>query len=145
MFEKMKIRYYIGLILLMVVAWQVAIRDVMPKELENIIAIFPLELSAVLFFGYYFYKQKINLNTVVYDHQDYKWRVPSLIGIVLIFNTFSLTTYCYPRFLFYFGTIHRKTSPWKLPLINCTDDKVHCNWTHRRRIHLPGTFVEPTD
>lgn len=93
MFEKMKTRYYIGLILLMVVGWQVAIRDVMPKELENIIAIFPLELSAVLFFGYYFYKQKINLNTVVYDHQDHKWSVPSLIGIVLIFNTFSLTTY----------------------------------------------------
>jgi len=93
MFEKMKIRYYIGLILLMVVGWHFLSKDVMPKELENIIAIFPLELSAVLFFGYYFYKQKINLNTVVYDYQDYKWRVPSLIGIVLIFYTFSLTTY----------------------------------------------------
>ena len=94
MFEKMKIRYYIGLILLMVLGWQVAIsKDVMPKELENIIGIFPFELSSVLFFGYYFYKQKISLNTVVYDHPDHKWSVPSLIGIVLIFNTFSLTTY----------------------------------------------------
>ena len=94
MFEKMKIRYYIGLILLMVLGWQFAISmAVMPIELEHIIAIFPFELSAVLFFGYYFYKQKISLNIVVYDPQDSKWSVPSLIGIVLIFNTFSLTTY----------------------------------------------------
>ena len=89
MFEKMKIRYYIGLILLMVLGWHFAIsKTVIPKELETIIAVFPLELSAVLFFGYYFYKQKISLNSVVYDHQDYKWSVPTLIGIVLIFNTF---------------------------------------------------------
>lgn len=94
MFEKMKIRYYIGLFLLMVLGWQFAISmAVMPKELENIIDIFPLELSAVLFFGYYFYKQKISLSIVVYDQQDSKWSLPSLIGIVLIFNTFSLTTY----------------------------------------------------
>ena len=60
MFEKMKIRYYVLLFILVALGLELVLSQFdIPYELRSIIAEFgEIEMVAVLFFGYYFYKQK---------------------------------------------------------------------------------------
>lgn len=100
MFEEMKIRYFVGLFIIFTFGlnWVIPLFDI-PTNIRSIIRDFlEIEIMAVVFFGYYFFKQKTSINYVVHD-QDPKWRVTSLISLVLIFNTFSITTYWFYLFI----------------------------------------------
>lgn len=100
MFEDMKIRYFVVLFIIFTFGldWVLPLFDI-PTNIRSIIRDFlEIEVLAVVFFGYYFFKQKTLINDVVHD-QDPKWRVSSLIGLVLIFNTFSITTYWFYLFI----------------------------------------------
>ena len=99
MFEEMKIRYLVGLFILFTFGlnWAIPLFDT--TNIRSIIRDFlEIEVMAVVFFGYYFFRQKTSINFVVHD-QDPKWRVSSLIGLVLILNTFSITTYWFYLFI----------------------------------------------
>jgi membrane protease YdiL (CAAX protease family) len=100
MFEEMKVRYFVGLAILITLVFEwVLSMYVISEELSNIILGFAVfELAASLFFGYYFYKQKTSIHEVVHDRDTKRW-FPSVFWLVLIFNTFSITTYWFYLFI----------------------------------------------
>jgi membrane protease YdiL (CAAX protease family) len=99
MFEEMKIRYFVVLFIFITFGldWVLSLFAIL-DNIKNFTVLGKNEVIAVLFFGYYFYKQKTSIHNVVHD-QDTNWRFSSYIGIVLILNTFSLTTYWFYLFI----------------------------------------------
>lgn len=100
MFEKMKIRYFLGLFIFIALGleWVLSMYDT-PEELRKIIAEFgEVEMVAVLFFSYYFYMQKTSIHEVVQDQDITRW-FPSLILLALVMNTFTLTIFWYQLYL----------------------------------------------
>lgn len=94
MFEHMKIRYFIGFIVVMALTmqWVVSFMDI-PNDYKNILTDFgEFELVAILFFSTHFYRSKTPLHTVLSD-RDVHFSFLSILGLALVFNTFALTTY----------------------------------------------------
>jgi membrane protease YdiL (CAAX protease family) len=100
MFEKMKIRYYVLLFILVAIGLELVLSQFdIPYELRSIIAEFgEIEMVAVLFFGYYFYKQKTSIHQVVHDQDIMRW-FPSLILLAFVINTYTLTMFWYQLYL----------------------------------------------
>ncbi|EPD51012.1 hypothetical protein HMPREF1210_02203 [Paenisporosarcina sp. HGH0030] len=94
MFKEMKIRIFVVLMIVFALAveWILSLYDI-PENYKRIISDFvSFELVALLFFGYYFYRYKSPLRTVVSD-KNVDTSFLSVLAIALIFNTFSLTTF----------------------------------------------------
>lgn len=68
MFEDMKIRYFVGLFILFTFGldWVLSLFPI-PDDIRNITDLGEVEVMAVLFFGYYFFKQKTSIAKVVHD------------------------------------------------------------------------------
>lgn len=100
MFEKMKIRYYVLLFFLVALGLDLILSQfAIPYEIKNIIAEFgEIEMVAVVFFSYYFYKQKISIHQVVHDQDIMRW-FPYLILLAFVINTHTLTTFWYQLYL----------------------------------------------
>ena len=100
MFEKMKIRYYLLLLILVALGLELVLSQFnIPYDFRNTIAEFgEVEMVAVLFFGYYFYKQKTSIHHVVHDQDIMRW-FPSLILLAFIINTYMLTSFWYQLYL----------------------------------------------
>jgi len=94
MFEEMKIRYFVGLTVLISLSFYWILSQYsIPNELSP-----EFEVTAILFLGYYFYKQKTSIHVVLNDKDVYRW-IPSLICTALVVNTFSLTIFWYQLYL----------------------------------------------
>jgi len=94
MFEEMKIRYFIGVTILISLSFYwILTRFDIPEELSP-----EFEVTAILFFGFYFYKQKTSIHMVLNDKDLYRW-FPTLILMALLVNTFSLTIFWYQLYL----------------------------------------------
>lgn len=94
MFKEMKIRIFVVLMIVFALAveWILSLYEI-PENYKRIISDFvSFELVALLFFGYYFYRDKSPLRTVVSD-RNVDTSFLSVLAIALIFNTFSLTTF----------------------------------------------------
>lgn len=100
MFEKMKIRYYVLLLIIVALGLELVLSQFdIPYEYRITIAEFgEVEMVAVLFFGYYFYKQKKSIHQVVHDQDIMRW-FPSLILLAFVINTFMLTIFWYQLYL----------------------------------------------
>ncbi|MCZ8538318.1 CPBP family intramembrane metalloprotease [Paenisporosarcina quisquiliarum] len=122
MFKEMKIRVFVGLMIVFAVVaeWILTMYD-LPEIHKRLISDFvTFETVALLFFGYYFYKQKTPLHTVVSEGRE-KISVLSILGIALIFNVFSLTSYWFYLYIQYslvtlnpFVILHPTGSPFLL-------------------------------
>ena len=94
MFKEMKIRVFVGLMIVfaVIVEWILSMYDI-PEIYKRLISDFvTFETVALLFFSYYFYKHKTPIHTVVSDGKE-KISVLFILGTALIFNVFSLTSY----------------------------------------------------
>jgi uncharacterized protein len=100
MFEKMKIRYFVLLFILIALGleWVLSLYAIPDQLRKNIADFGNFEMVAVLFFGYYFYKQKASIHEVVHDQDITRW-FPSLILLALVMNTFTLTIFWYQLYL----------------------------------------------
>jgi uncharacterized protein len=100
MFEKMKIRYFVLLFILIALGleWVLSLYAIPDQLRKNIADFGNFEMVAVLFFGYYFYKQKASIHEVVHDQDITRW-FPSLILLALVINTFTLTIFWYQLYL----------------------------------------------
>lgn len=91
MFEKMKLRYFIPLMLVAVIGSIVfmAMADVSETTFDVVFQVILYILVPLVFFGYYFRKQKTSLDKVIFFKGVKPW-VAAIIGFVLVSITFSI-------------------------------------------------------
>lgn len=94
MFETMKIRYFVILTIVLSVGIELVLPMMdLPATIGRIISdTVSIELVALLYFAFYFYRQKTPLQTVL-SEKNIEISVFSIVAFALIFNTFSITTY----------------------------------------------------
>ncbi len=94
MFEEMKTRYFIGLLLLWLVSFGIA-AIFFPYTDDFVEAGLTLILYVavpVIFFTYYFRKQDVSVREVVFRQGAGSW-LPSLVGLVVLSIAFSLSVF----------------------------------------------------